>query len=88
MSLADFPFLALLSFGSVLQDSKSEYDWWSKYYFSIGIGDKVQRGYADRETRLTVYERELESYFDKLVTLVTSLVVLFNLSVMTLVLLF
>ena len=41
------------------------FDWWSKYYYSIGKMGKVQRGYSTTQTRLTVYTNELEKVFEK-----------------------
>ena len=43
----------------------SDYDWWTKYYYSIGETSKIQPGYAEEgHDRLEVYDCELEESYN------------------------
>ena len=46
---------------------KSDYDWWSKYYYSTGNAKRIeeQRSYIEKGyDRLKIYPRELEAAFN------------------------
>lgn len=49
----------------MFKQEKSEFDWWSKYYYSTGKLEKVQKGYSDPHTRLKLYDKELEKSYEK-----------------------
>ncbi len=45
---------------------KSDFDWWSKYYYSIGDDQKTQKDYVDKNhDSLVIYEGELEDKFNR-----------------------
>ena len=51
-----------------MSDDDDYYDWWSKYYHSLGVKDKVQKGYDETQlTKLIIYKQELEKTYNKLV---------------------
>ena len=50
---------------SLILQVTSEFDWWSKYYHSTGEESKVQEGYIATQTRLRIYNKELEAVFHK-----------------------
>lgn len=44
---------------------KSDFDWWSKYYYSIGDTRRTQKSYVEkRYDRMVVYPGELEAAFN------------------------
>lgn len=44
---------------------KSDFDWWSKYYYSIGDARRTQKSYVERGyDRMVVYPGELEAAFN------------------------
>lgn len=54
-----------MSKDKIIVQVTSEFDWWSKYYYSTGEENKVQEGYQATQTRLRVYSKELEAVFHK-----------------------
>jgi len=47
---------------------KSDFDWWSKYYCSIGDDQKTQKAYVEgNHDMMVVYEGELEDNFNRCV---------------------
>ena len=44
-----------------IEDGKPLYDWWSKYYHSLGRTKGVQKGYDDK--KIIICENELEREF-------------------------
>ena len=46
-------------------DDELKYDWWSKYYASVGEDSKVQEGYVEEsQDKLVEYKHELEKSFN------------------------
>ena len=44
---------------------KSDFDWWSKYYYSIGDARRTQKSYVEKGyDRMVVYPGELEAAFN------------------------
>ena len=55
-------------------EEKSKFDWWSKYYYSIGDTRKTQKGYVDQGyDGMAVYNGELEEAFNGFTDLVQTL---------------
>ena len=53
---------------------KSDFDWWSKYYYSIGDTRRTQKGYVDQGyDGMAVYNSELEEAFNGFMDLVQTL---------------
>ena len=53
---------------------KSDFDWWSKYYYSIGDARKTQKSYVDQGyDSMAVYNGELEEAFNGFTDLVQTL---------------
>jgi len=45
---------------------KSDFDWWSKYYYSIGDDRRTQVAYEEGNyDRLVLYDGALEDHFNK-----------------------
>ena len=45
---------------------KSDFDWWSKYYYSIGDARRTQKSYVDQGyDRMVIYPGELEEAFNR-----------------------
>ena len=55
-------------------EEKSDFDWWSKYYYSIGDTRRTQKGYVDQGyDGMAVYNGELEEAFNGFTDLVQTL---------------
>ena len=53
---------------------KSDFDWWSKYYYSIGDATKTQKGYVDQGyDGMAIFNGELEEAFNGFTDLVQTL---------------
>lgn len=49
---------------------KFDFDWWSKYYYSIGDDRRTQKEYVEKGyDRLVVYPTELEESFNRQVAI-------------------
>lgn len=46
---------------------KSDFDWWSKYYYSVEDERRTQKDYVDQgHDKMVVYQKELEEVFNRL----------------------
>lgn len=49
---------------------KSDFDWWSKYYYSIGDARRTQKSYVEQGyDRMVLYPGELEEAFNRFIDL-------------------
>ena len=56
---------------------KSDFDWWSKYYYSVGDERRTQRDYVDQGfDKIVVYKTELEEIFNRYMFFVKYIILL------------
>ena len=61
----DIAYIVLTSQSDPDSRDKSDFDWWSKYYYSIGDTRRTQKSYVEKGyDRMVIYPGELETAFN------------------------